>query len=299
MTVNIPNLTEKIERRIDRNLNKVRDVVPGIVETVHKEKMKIDVYVKTKWADKPTFIKNVRVVYPQSNDSKILYGLSRGDTVLLLFSKFDMISLQNKGLTNVDETPTWESKNVVALPGIHLDQLLQDEYDESSIQGHDVEIPDGLKILSNGNIYLNGEEIFVNDVNIEDFATVSETLAQSGLSATDGSNITIDALESEKTVYEFFVNLGGFYSLELLIDSTNGDPSVDWRLKAIDKDGNVISTIDSGSKTYGFILSGNIPTETYKVRLTCDITSDDPDSITTESATLSLDETQLNIIDVA
>jgi|GEM_PF-3908421 len=167
--IDIPNITGKIEKRISRRLNRVRTTVPAIVEKIHKEEMKIDVTIKSQWTNEPIYIENVRVLYPQSNKNKYLFGLEEKDTVMLLFSKVDLISLQNKGYVNVDETPSWKFKNTVAIPGIHLDQLLLDKYDESEIQGEKVEIPDGINILSEDEIIINGESVKIKtDLSLED-----------------------------------------------------------------------------------------------------------------------------------
>lgn len=168
MDIELPDLTSKIEARINRNLNKVRGVAPAIVENVKREKMKIDVYVKTKWADDPTFIKNVRVVYPQSYNNKLLIGLERKDVVILLFSKFDMLSLQSEGLFDVTENPNWSKDDVVALPGVHIDQKLQEEYDESLVDGKEVKIPEGIQLVSENDIKISGNSVkFGSDVSLE------------------------------------------------------------------------------------------------------------------------------------
>jgi|GEM_PF-4319631 len=159
MAVDVPNLTKRIEERIIRDINKVKTAVPAVVEGVYPQDMKVDVYVKAVWGDKPTRINNVRLIYPQSYNSKILFNISRGDTVMLIFNKYTVLTLQNEQFIDVSKQSDWKLNDVVAIPSVHLDKKLRDGEDESSINGNDVKIPDGIMIASENEVLISGNDV--------------------------------------------------------------------------------------------------------------------------------------------
>lgn len=158
------NPGKRIERRISQNLRKVRTMLPGVVSKVYKDKLKVDVFVKTVTKDTPIHISEVRVVYPQSMNSKILFNLEIGDTVMLLFSKHSLDALISDSFINVGTDDRFNLEDVVALPGIQLDKNQRDNSEHSSIQGMDVEIPDGIHILSNDKIHIIGDTVDINNI---------------------------------------------------------------------------------------------------------------------------------------
>lgn len=159
-----------IEDRIDNRLDGVKTILPGVISSVNRSRLTIDVYIKTVKGDEAKFIEDVRIVYPQSNSNKVLFNLEKGDTVMLLFSKHSLLCLQNDQFINVRRDDRFNIDDVVALPGIHLDKDLRLDSNKSSINGEDVEIPYGMKILSDDDLKISGNDVTIEEIDSLNFS---------------------------------------------------------------------------------------------------------------------------------
>lgn len=143
---------------ITERFNNIKTALPGVVAKVHRDDLKVDVYIKTQTGEFPVRIDNVRVLYPQSSNCKILFNLDIGDTVMLLFSKHSLLSLQSDQFIYVDELDRWEIENVVAIPGITLDKYLDDP-----VHGMDITIPHGITIITDDIMTLSASGLYYHD----------------------------------------------------------------------------------------------------------------------------------------
>lgn len=198
------NPGRRIETRIRRHLDKIKTIAPGVVSDVHKDKLMVDVFIKTVKSERPVHINEVRVLYPQSNTSKFLFNIERGDTVMLLFSKHSLKALQNEDFINVRRDDRFNVEDVVALPGIQLDKYIGEK-----INNHNIEIPDGISILCDNKIFISGESIELENVDNIDFSdgTSLDSSAFSSLDDTpddyEGSQNKVVTVKEDETGLNF------------------------------------------------------------------------------------------------
>lgn len=208
-----------IEERIDNRIDGIRTILPGVISKTNREKMAVDVYIKTVVGENPVKIEGVRVLYPQSRTDKILFNIEKGDTILLLFSKYSLLCLQNDQFINVRKDNRFKLNDVVAIPGIHLDNNLRDESEYSSINGEDIQIPEGMKILSESDLLVSGDKVFIQDIEELKFSdgttltTGATTSTFTGLTDTPEDYVDqsgkVVAVNSEEDGLEFSDSGGG------------------------------------------------------------------------------------------
>lgn len=147
-----------VKKMIHREFQTIWTSLPGVIQKVHHDEMKVDVYFKVKWSDDPIHIKKVRLLYPQSSTSKILFEVNPGDTVLLTFTKHAIITLQQKGILVVNANDIFDKKDVVAIPGFTLDSEINDD-----IMGVTGGIPEGVTITTDKDVVVTADEFRYND----------------------------------------------------------------------------------------------------------------------------------------
>jgi|GEM_PF-6689017 len=184
----ISNPGRRIEKHIEKNIDKLKTILPGVVSSVNRDKLTVNVFIKTVLSDTPVHIKDVRVLYPQTRTNKILYNIEKGDTVMLLFSKHSLDSLINDNFINVRKKDRFNIEDVVAIPGIHLDQDLMDNSEYRSLQDVPIKIPEGMHILSDDNIYIMGENVELENINNLKFKDGSELVGANFKSLYDTPN---------------------------------------------------------------------------------------------------------------
>lgn len=123
-----PSMQESVGGHIEYYLDNVYTSIPAVVMNVHNSfnDLRIDVQpsVNAKYRDgtnrEHPVILNVPVQMPSSSTSAILFPLSKGDTVLLVFSQRGLDTF--KGGNGLPSTPTdfrkFDKRDAVAIPGV-------------------------------------------------------------------------------------------------------------------------------------------------------------------------------------
>lgn len=154
----VKNPAERIDDRIDKKLKKVWNSIPAKIAKVHNNELKVDVFFKVKWTRYPIYIEKVRLLYPQGKGAKILFNVSKGDTVLLLFTKYMIDVLKTEQIYYVNEDSSFNITDVIALPGFTLDVNLDEEF-----HGQNISIPNGIKIVSDDEVLVSAKSFKYHD----------------------------------------------------------------------------------------------------------------------------------------
>lgn len=146
-------IRERIEGFVDEKIDSLFTAAIAKVDSVDWNDWSADVKLKgvVDGEEFPVW-RNVPLVMPQTSGGQVLLPLSSGDTVLLVFTKYDLYNMIVDGQIRDVDFNQFSQNNVLAIPGVFLGTDSKPNYD-----GSGVKVIANKVVVESGDVALGGE----------------------------------------------------------------------------------------------------------------------------------------------
>lgn len=169
-------MIEQIKKLIDIKLDNINTVALGIITQVDLQRLRCNIKLKHKIQGQEIELFDVPIAFPKFNDCVIAIAPKEGDTVLVIFSKYELEEqLKNRDPVDINELLRFNINNAIVIAGIYtlVDSIPPINQDEILIQhksGNYIKFKQDGKIIIKGDVYIDGNLDFkqIRGVDAED-----------------------------------------------------------------------------------------------------------------------------------